>query len=171
MANNSQKKTVERNRSRNKINCGIVFATIIFFLVWRFMRGTMTTGAYWSFAICLLFQMIPLYYTYIISRPTIIDGEIIDCGSDLSQEGLLEFVHDIMYFSSFIQFICSFTLFGNYLYIVIIGYCIYLLYSMKNSFGGLLGGNNSQPEVEDDAMGKKKGKKQNKPKFKTVGRK
>ena len=164
MANNSQKKTVEKNSFRIKVNCGIVFLAIFFFLLWRFMRGTMTTGAYWAFAITLFFQMIPLYYTYIISRPTIENGEIIDCGSDLSQAGFLEWVHDVMYFASIIQFVCSFSLFGLYLYTVMIGYTIYLVCSMKNAMGGLLGGgNNAQPDMDVP----QKDKKKNKVKYKT----
>ena len=118
----------------------------------------MTTGAYWSFAIALLFQMIPLYYTYVISRPTYENGELIDCGSDLSQAGLVEYVHDVMYFSSFIQLINSFTLFGNYLYLVMIGYAVYLLVSMKNALGGLLGGGNAQQPDVDVPEKKKKQK-------------
>ena len=147
MANNSQKKTVERNKFRVKINCAIVFSSIVFFLIWRFFRGTLSTGAYVCFTINALFQLGTFFYTYSISRPTYKNGELIDCGSDLSDPGLLDFIHDLMYFTSIIQIITSWTLFSMYMYIIIIVYVLFKLYSMSKSFGGLGGNSYNESDV------------------------
>ncbi|KAL7714506.1 Transmembrane protein 208 [Entamoeba marina] len=131
MANNSEKKTVIRNKQKLVISC-----CFFFYMLWRLFRGTLTGTAYFVFLVNALFQFIPLIYTYYISRPIYDNGTLVDCGSDLSQEGLLDYVHDILYMSSFIQFLASFSFFAMYLYILIIGYTIYLVINITNNIPG-----------------------------------
>ena len=105
----------------------------MFFLLWRYFKNTLTGTAYFVFVINALFQLIPLFYTYSISRPTYSsDGEIVDPGSDLNLPGVVDYVQDILYFCSFIQFLSSFTFFAMYLYLVVIGYSIYLVVQICN---------------------------------------
>ncbi|ELP87762.1 hypothetical protein EIN_411150 [Entamoeba invadens IP1] len=137
MANNSQKKTVQNNKQKIVISLCFILPTIFFFVFWRFLRGTLNGTAYFVFVVNTLFQTLPFLYTYMISRPVYSEGELLDCGSDLSQEGLLEFVHDIIYFTSFIQLLSSFSFFAMYLYIVVVGYSIYLLYNMTSALPGM----------------------------------
>ncbi|BFU23601.1 hypothetical protein EHI8A_137880 [Entamoeba histolytica HM-1:IMSS-B] len=157
MANQSQKKTVVRNKQKLLISFAFVFLSIFFFVFYRFLKGTLTGTAYFVFIINALFQCIPLIYTFSISRPLYENGELIDCGSDLSAEGLMDYIHDILYFSSIIQFLSSFSFFAMYLYILVIGYTIYLVVQMSNAMPNL---NAAQGNSQE------KGKKQ-KMKFKT----
>ena len=122
-----------------------------FYVAWRYLRGTLDGTAYFVFIFNGLFQGIPLIYTYAISRPVYDNGELIDCGSDLSQPGLMDYVHDILYFTSFIQFLASFSFFAMYLYILVLAYTIYMVVQICNSMPNLGGA----PQAESQDTGKK----------------
>ena len=163
MANNSQKKIVANNQQKIKISLAFIGLSILFFLIWRFLRGTMTTSSYICFIINALLQIIPFFYTYSISRPTYsINGEIEDYGSDLNQEGFISYIHDIIYFSSIVQFFASFTLFAMYLYIIMVCYICYLLYSLCGKFSNF----GNQNEEEDPSN--RRERRKNKTKVKVV---
>ena len=103
----------------------------MFFLLWRIIFGSFTLGTWAALALNAAVMFGTLGYTYKISRPTIVEnGEILDPGTDLCQEGLMDYIADLLFGSSIIHFLSAFTLKAMFLWLLVLGYTGYLLYKI-----------------------------------------
>lgn len=130
MANASEKRLASRNTAAlNQLHAisGAVFSVVLL-LNWYFSRSVRP----------LFFMSVPAaaieYVLEKTGRPTFSGGQLVRSGSDLSQSGLTEYMHDVIYFT----WICAIlsVVIGNkawYLYLVIPVFATYKAFQLMKA--------------------------------------
>ena len=156
MANSSAKKLYKSNQQRLKALAAAIVVTNLLFAIIRggffytyFDRFYIIITCFLAFIYSLSF-----YVIWVSARPTFSDsGALIDAGNDITQGGVLEYVHDLIYISLFVQLGLIFTKWASLIFLTIPLYVGYLAFGFGFSPFGSEDNNTSSEDTVDQLAG------------------
>lgn len=153
MANSSAKKVMKSNRRRLNILMLTIGVTNLLFGIIRavILRQSFTTFYQVCWVALGLASALPFYMIWVAARPSFgSDGSIISGGEDITQRGVLEYAHDVIFLCAFVQTALIFSRWALIVLLVVPVYIIYFVVSsgMLSSFGG-----DDNPANENEQMG------------------
>lgn len=129
MANSSAKKQLKSNTQRlNALKVAILTANVLYAAVHVLFRGPLTTFHKVSWLFLSLSYALPFYFIWIAAKPTYSDtGALIDGGSDVTASGVLEYAHDLIFLTVFVQVGLLFSRWTLLFYLVAPAYATYCM--------------------------------------------
>lgn len=156
MANSSAKKLYKSNQQRLKaLAVAIGFTNLLFAII----RGGIFYSSFDRFYIvftCLLafIYSLSFYVIWVSARPTFSEsGALIDAGNDVTQSGVLEYVHDLIYISILVQLGLIFTKWASIIFLTIPLYLAYVAYGLGFSPFGSDDNNTTSEDTVDQLAG------------------
>eukprot|EP00177_Eucheuma_denticulatum_P004564 GFKZ01008306.1.p1 GENE.GFKZ01008306.1~~GFKZ01008306.1.p1 ORF type:complete len:176 (+),score=14.43 GFKZ01008306.1:187-714(+) len=127
MANSSSKKLIKSNATRlSRLRILLVISPGLFLTYFFFRTPHFTPFHITILCISLLFQWLPYYFLWAAARPRYYDdGHLQYGGEDISQPGVLEYAHDLIYLSSFVQITSILTKWAFLIILVVPVYAVY----------------------------------------------
>lgn len=127
MANSSTKKLIKSNATRlSRLRTLLIVSPAVYLAYLVFRAPHFTPFHITILCISLLFQWLPYYFLWAAARPRYYDdGHLQYGGEDISQAGVLEYAHDLIYLSSFVQVASILTKWAFLIVLVVPVYAIY----------------------------------------------
>lgn len=128
MANSSAKKLHKANRRRlTLLAAAILIPSLAYILRWFLLSAPASSFHKVVFAVLTVIHAVLFALIWLSAKPSYSnDGALIDAGHDISAPGMLEYVHDIIYLTVFIQLLLLFTRWALLLYMTVPIFAIYL---------------------------------------------